>query len=81
MSVTLEDIKKGLLITDDYRDDELQMYLDDVVGSLRGAGVPDEKINKGIVVIGVRDLFYGDAGNTKFSDYFIKRASQLALGE
>lgn len=77
--VTLDDVKVGLSITDDFRDDELRMYLDDVMDTLRGAGVPESRITKGVVVIGVRDLFYGGEGSTRFSDYFYKKAAQLAL--
>ena len=77
--VTLSDVKAGLCITDNYRDAELQMYFDDVMDTLRGAGVPESRITKGVVVVGVRDLFYGGEGTTKFSDYFMKKAAQLAL--
>lgn len=78
--VTLADVKKGLNITDTYRDDELTMYLDEVLSFLRKAGISEGSITKGVVIIGVRDLFYGAEGNIGFSDYFYKRASQLAVG-
>lgn len=79
MSVTLADVKCGLNITDNYRDDELQMYLDDVKGALHDAGVKDSYITKGIVIIGVRDLFYAPEGAAKLSGYFYQRAAQLAM--
>jgi hypothetical protein len=79
MAVTLSDVKTGLCITDNYRDEELQIYMEDVIDTLKGAGVPESRITKGVVVIGVRDLFYGGEGGTKFSEYFRQRAAQLAI--
>lgn len=77
--VTLADVKAGLNITDDYRDAELQMYMDDVMNYLTSAGVTAANISKGIVVIGVRDLFYAQDGEAKLSQYFYQRAAQLAM--
>lgn len=77
--VTLADIKKALNITGDYQDDALQIYMDEAVAFLVDAGVPESRMTAGIIARGVSDLWNYGAGEGKLSQYFMMRASQLAL--
>ena len=45
---------------------------------LRDAGVLENNITPGIVTRGVSDLWNYGAGEGKFSEYFLQRATQLA---
>jgi hypothetical protein len=76
--VTLEMVKKALNIEDNYQDDTLQQYFDEVIDFLRDAGVSEVNITAGIVTQGVGDLWNYGAGTSKLSPYFIQRATQLA---
>lgn len=78
MSVTLADVKNALGITGDYQDATLQIYFDEVVDFLKGAGVSESNITAGIVARGVSDLWNYGSGEGKLSSYFIQRAAQLA---
>ena len=79
MNVTLANVKNALGITGDYQDATLQIYFDEVVAFLVGAGVAESNITSGIVARGVSDLWnYGSAGG-KLSEYFYQRAAQLAF--
>lgn len=75
----LENVKKALGITGDYQDDTIQIYIDEVESFLKGAGVPANKITPGIVARGVADLWNYGGQDGKLSEYFMQRASQLAL--
>jgi hypothetical protein len=75
----LENVKKALGITGDYQDDTIQIYIDEVISFLEGAGVPQNKITAGIVSRGVADLWNYGGADGKLSEYFMQRASQLAL--
>lgn len=75
---TLEDVKNALGITGNYQDATLQIYFDEVVSFLRGAGVPQAKITSGIVARGVSDLWNYGGAEGKLSSYFLQRATQLA---
>lgn len=78
MSVTLADVKNALGITGDYQDNTLQVYFDEVVDFLVGAGVAKSNITSGLVARGVSDLWnYGGAGG-QLSQYFMQRAAQLS---
>ena len=72
-------VKKATGITGDYQNDTLQMWIDETVAFLKDAGVPAERQTDGIVARGVLDLWNYGAGDGKFSQYFMQRASQLAL--
>lgn len=72
-------VKTALGIEGAYQDDTLSEYIDEVVAFLVDAGVSESKITAGVVSRGVSDLWSYGAGNGKLSDYFIMRASQLAL--
>jgi hypothetical protein len=76
--VTLAEVKNALGITGTYQDDTLQVYFDEVIDFMKGAGVSEADITAGIVSRGVSDLWnYGD-GTGKLSTYFMQRTSQLA---
>ena len=76
---TLADVKNALGITGKYHDSTLQVYFDEVVDFLKGAGVPTSRMTSGIVARGVADLWnYGGEGG-KLSPYFMQRATQLAM--
>lgn len=75
---TLAQVKSALGIVGDYQDSTLQVYMDEVVDFLKGAGVQEAKITAGVVARGVSDLWNYGAGDGKLSPYFIQRATQLA---
>jgi len=79
MNVTLDDVKNALGITGDFQDATLQIYFDEVVDFLTDAGVNPANITKGIVARGISDLWNYGGAEGKLSQYFIQRASQLAL--
>lgn len=76
---TLAEIKSALGITGTYHDATLQIYFDEVVAFLNGAGVPNERITAGIVARGISDLWNYGGGGGVLSPYFQQRAAQLAL--
>lgn len=76
---TLEQVKAALGITGTYHDATLQVYFDEVVEYIRGAGVPAEKITAGAISRGVSDLWNYGAEGGKLSEYFKNRVTQLAL--
>ena len=78
MSANLNDVKNALGITGNYQDATLQVYFDEVVAFLMDAGVAQANITSGIVARGVSDLWNYGGAEGKLSDYFIKRATQLA---
>ena len=78
MNVTLADVKNALGITGTYQDATLQIYFDEVVAFLVGAGVAQQNITKGIVARGVADLWNYGSGEGKLSNYFMQRAVQLS---
>lgn len=81
----LESVKKGIpgLAGNDYHDDVIQVWIDDVIEYLIGAGVPETIATsskcKGVVTRGVDDLFNNGEGSATLSPYFKERAAQLAL--
>ena len=78
-NVYLTDVKNALGITGTYQDDTLQVYIDEVVDFLVGAGVAQQNITNGIVARGVADLWNYGSAEGKFSTYFLQRATQLSL--
>lgn len=78
MDVTLNDVKNALGITGDYQDDTLQVYFDEVIAFLVDAGVAKSNITSGIVARGVADLWNYGSGTGRLSQYFMRRATQLA---
>lgn len=75
----LDDVKKALGITGTYQDATLLIYIDEVIAFLNDAGVASANITSGIIARGVSDLWNYGAGEGKLSEYFMMRASQLAL--
>lgn len=78
----LSEIKKALLITGDYQDNVLLIFIHEVKAFLKDAGVSNNVINSsasiGVVVRGVSDLWNYGSGGAELSPYFIQRAIQLA---
>lgn len=74
-------VKNALGVTGTYTDATIQVYIDDVVDYMQGAGVSAAVIaaSAGVVARGVSDLWDNDGGNVKFSPYFHERVSQLVL--
>lgn len=79
MQFTLEDIKTSIGITGDYQDGTVQSWIDETVAFLKDSGVKESNITRGIVARGVLDLWNYGSGEGRFSDYFMQRATQLAL--
>ena len=79
MNVTLAEVKAALGITGDYQDNTIQMYFNEVVDFLVNAGIKQSNITVGILARGISDLWNYGAGDGKLSQYFVQRASQLAL--
>lgn len=75
----LDDVKNALGVTGSYQDATLQSYIDEVTAFLEDAGVASKNITSGVIARGVADLWQYGAGEGKFSEYFMMRASQLAL--
>lgn len=75
----LNDVKNALGITGTYQDATLLIYIDEVIAFLNDAGVASANITSGIIARGVSDLWNYGAGEGKLSEYFMMRASQLAL--
>lgn len=75
----LDDVKNALGVTGDYQDDTLNQYITEVQEFLKDAGVPLANQTSGVIARGVADLWNYGAGEGKLSQYFIMRASQLAL--
>lgn len=76
---TLENVKTMIGITGDFQNDTLQAWMDETVAFLVDSGVPEDRQTDGIVARGVLDLWNYGAGDGKFSQSFMQRASQLAL--
>lgn len=74
----LDDVKNALGITGNYQDSTLLVYIDEVKGFLTDAGISESNMTSGIIARGVADLWNYGAGDGKLSDYFMKRAVQLA---
>lgn len=75
----LDDVKNALGVTGSYQDATLQSYIDEVTAFLEDAGVASKNITSGVIARGVADLWNYGAGEGKLSQYFMMRASQLAL--
>lgn len=78
VNFTLADIKNALNITGEYQDLALEIYMNEVIGYLTDAGVKPQNITVGVVARGVSDLWNYGAGGGVLSQYFYRRATQLA---
>lgn len=78
-------LKVRFSITDNYHNDLLLQYANDVKYYLRSVGISEEKINSdeaiGCIFRGVSDLWNNEPGQGEFSNFFIQRAIQLRLDE
>lgn len=74
----LQEVKNALGITGDYQDATLNEYINEVTEFLVDAGVSYVNITPGIIARGVSDLWNYGSGEAQFSDYFLRRATQLA---
>lgn len=65
-----------------FNDEQLQFYIDEVIEDLVGGGVAREiaesKAAVGCIAVGVNDLWNYSSGGVKHSDYFNKRLIQLS---
>ena len=77
----LDKVKAGLGITGTFHDTTLQLYIDDVKGFMRSAGVPlnviESDLSVGCIMRGVADLWNYGSGNATLSSYFKQRVVQL----
>lgn len=76
----LDNVKTALNITGTYQDATLQLYIDEVLAFLNGAGIKSADATVGLVARGVSDLWNYGAGGGKLSEYFYQRATQIAPG-
>lgn len=76
----LDNVKTALNITGTYQDATLQLYIDEVLAFLNGAGISTANATVGLVARGVSDLWNYGAGGGKLSEYFYQRATQIAPG-
>ena len=69
--------------TPTYNDEQLQIFIDEVIDDIIGAGVKKEIAEStaavGCIACGVTDIWNYSSGNVKHSDYFYKRVVQLSL--
>ena len=65
-----------------YNDDQLQLYIDEVIEELVSAGVnrdiAESTAAVGCIAVGVNDLWNYSSGGVKHSDQFNRRLIQLA---
>lgn len=77
--VTIQDVMQGMNLTgNEDQEPTIQIYMDEVLDFLHGAGIPDEKITAGLVVRGVSDLWNYGGGKGELSPYFKERATQIS---
>lgn len=66
-----------------YHDETIQAYIEDVKEYLKDAGCSDAQLassrSAGVIARGVSDLWNNGSGNAQLSPYFKERAAQLAL--
>lgn len=67
-----------------WRDNVLTVYIDEVKGFMRNAGVPETVLSSdasaGCIMLGVNDLWNYSSGGVKLSEYFKQRVIQLTAG-
>lgn len=80
----LNQVKTGLFgsAAGNWRDDMLQVYIDEVRSFMRDAGVSDTALASdaavGCIMLGVNDLWNYSSGGVNLSEYFKQRVIQLA---
>lgn len=69
--------------SNDYQDETLSVYIDEVLEFMIDAGVQREVAEStaavGCLAVGVNDLWNYSSGGVRFSDYFKSRVVQLSL--
>lgn len=77
----LDIVKDALGITGTFQDAALKIYIDDIKGYMRDAGVSEETITDkstaGVIARGVMDIWANGSGSGELSNYFIQRVTQL----
>lgn len=80
----LEKVKIALYgnAANSYNDDQLKIYIDEVIEELISGGVKQEVAEStaavGCIAVGVNDLWNYTSGGVKHSEYFNRRLVQLA---
>ena len=66
-----------------YNDEQLQLFIDEVIDELISAGVKEEVAKSaaavGCIACGVNDIWNYTSGGVKHSEYFNRRLVQLSL--
>ena len=66
-----------------YNDDQLNIFIDDIIDELISAGVKEEVAKSaaavGCIACGVNDVWNYTSGGVKHSEYFYRRLLQLKL--
>lgn len=79
----LTQVKNALNITGTFQDATLTVYINEVKGFMKSAGIPatvlDSDVAVGCIARGVSDLWNYGAGGGKLSDYFRLRMLQLRI--
>jgi hypothetical protein len=80
----LAKVKTALgMIGNDYQDETLSVYIDEVLEFMIDAGVQREVAESpaavGCIAVGVNDLWNYSSGGVRFSEYFKSRVVQLSL--
>lgn len=79
----LEAVKSALMITGDFMNDTIQLFIEETQNYLLSAGVSKELIESkkcvGVIARGVSDLWNYGNGSTGLSPYFKERVIQLSL--
>lgn len=69
--------------TQTYNDEQLQLFIDEVIDELICAGVKEEVAKSaaavGCIACGVNDIWNYTSGGVKHSEYFNRRLVQLSL--
>lgn len=74
----LSGVKYALGIEGTYQDETLTEYIEEVTTFLSDAGIKSANMTVGLVARGVSDLWNYGSGGGKLSEYFMRRATQLA---
>ena len=66
----------------DFNDEQLTLYIDEIIEELIDGGVKREVAESvaavGCIVVGINDIWNYSSGGVKHSDYFYKRLIQLS---
>lgn len=66
-----------------YNDDQLQLFIDEIIDELVSGGVKEDVANSaaavGCIACGVNDIWNYTSGGVKHSEYFNRRLVQLSM--